>query len=190
MRNPQQPKSHRQALSGYEWWGHSTLGMLGAAIAILGALATSSARAVDGCKVLLCFAAPSWRSIPQCVPPINEVLRDLAHGRPFPICTMAGAGNSASNAWASAPGFCPPQYTRVVDGESGPAYFCDYNGAVSVSIDGAPFSRTWWSVGGDTVTEFSPAAKAQLGTWDTRFDDDYAAWAAARSSQPVADSGN
>ena len=45
-------------------------------------------------------------------------------------------------------------------------------------------------LGGDTVTEFSPAAKAQLGTWDTKFDDDYAAWfAALPPPAPVAESG-
>jgi hypothetical protein len=155
------------------------------AIAMAGLVAASCAlwprpaHAVDGCLVLLCFAAPSWRSIPQCVPPIRQVLRDLARGKPFPTCGMAGAGNSASHAWASAPGYCPPQYTRVFDTESGPVHSCDYTGAVSVAINGAPFARTWWTMAGDSVTEFSPAAKAQLGTWDTRFDDDYAAWLAA-----------
>lgn len=171
------------------------LGRLGAllvsAAMLLGGMAVPRpAHAVDGCLVLLCFAAPSWRSIPQCVPPIRQVLRDLARGKPFPTCGMAGAGNSASHAWASAPGYCPPQYTRVFDGESGPIYSCDYSGAVSVSINGAPFARTWWNMGGDSVTEFSPAAKAQLGTWDTRFDDDYAAWfAALPPPAPVAESG-
>ena len=47
--------------------------------------------------------------------------------------------------------------------KSAPIYSCDYTGAVSVSINGAPFARTWWSMAGDTVTEFTPAAKAQLG---------------------------
>lgn len=153
--------------------------VLSLAVVLGGAVAPRAAHAVDGCLVLLCFAAPNWRSIPQCVPPIRQVLRDLARGKPFPTCAMAGAGNSASHAWASAPGYCPPQYTRVFDGESGPIYSCDYTGAVSVSINGAPFARTWWTMAGDSVTEFSPAAKAQLGTWDTRFDDDYAAWLAA-----------
>lgn len=137
------------------------------------------ARAVDGCLVLLCFAAPSWRSIPQCVPPIKQVLRDLSRGKPFPTCSMAGGGNSASHSWASAPNYCPPHYTRVFNGESGPIYSCDYTGAVSVSVNGAAFARTWWTMDGDTVTEFSSAAKAQLGTWDTRFDDEYAAWLAS-----------
>lgn len=152
----------------------------GATASILASLCLTApaAHAVDGCLVLLCFAAPSWRAIPQCVPPIRQVLRDLARGRPFPICAMSGAGNTAQHAWASAPQYCPPQYTRVFEAEAGPVYSCDYTGAISVSINGAPFSRTWWSAGGDTVTEFSPAAKSQFPVWDTRFDDDYAAWRA------------
>ncbi len=154
---------------------HATLALLIGAAAFL----PKPAHAVDGCKVLLCLAAPNWRSIPQCVPPVTQLFHDLAHGKPFPTCSMSGAGNSANHAWSNAPAFCPPQYTRVIDGESGPIYQCDYSGAISVSINGAPFSRTWWSIGGDSVTESPPAAKAQLGTWDTRFDDDYAKWLAA-----------
>lgn len=134
------------------------------------------ASAVDGCLVLLCLAAPSWGAIPQCVPPIRELFRDLARGRGFPTCGMSGPGNSASHQWANAPTYCPPQYTRVYEGEMGPIYSCDYSGAVSVNIDGALWTRTWWSMGGPTVTEYTPAAKAQLGTWDTKFDDDYAIW--------------
>lgn len=163
--------------------------VLALAVALTSATAPRTAHAVDGCLVLLCFAAPNWRSIPQCVPPIRQVLRDLARGKPFPTCSMAGAGNSASHAWASAPGYCPPQYTRAFDGESGPIYSCDYTGAVSVSINGAPFARTWWTMAGDTVTEFSPTAKAQLGTWDTRFDNDYAAWLASLPPAPPTESG-
>jgi hypothetical protein len=143
---------------------------------------TGPAHAADGCLVLLCFAAPSWRAVPQCVQPVRQVLRDLARGRAFPTCGMAGT--SAEHAWATAPDNCPPQYTRVQETESGtPFYRCDYSGAVSVSISGTPFARTWWDFAGDTVTEFSAAAKAQLGQWDTRFDDDQAAWRAAQSHQ-------
>jgi hypothetical protein len=160
-----------------------------AVVVLVAALALSPkpARAVDGCLVLLCLAAPSWRAIPQCVPPVKQLFRDLARGKPFPTCSMSGAGNSANHAWSSAPAFCPPQYTRVMETESAPVYQCDYTGAISVSINGAPFSRTWWSFGGDSVTEFSPAAKTQLGTWDTRFDDDYAKWLAALPPPPPAD---
>lgn len=152
--------------------------VVGALVAAL-ALSPKPAHAVDGCLVLLCLAAPSWRAIPQCVPPVKQLFRDLSRGKSFPTCSMSGAGNTANHAWSNAPAFCPPQYTRVIDGESAPIYQCDYSGAISVSINGAPFSRTWWSFGGDSVTEFSPAAKTQLGTWDTRFDDDYAKWLAS-----------
>src|SRR4051812_12934398 len=76
---------------------------------------TMSANAVDGCLVLLCLAAPSWSSIAQCVDPVRQVLRDLARGRPFPSCAMAGAGNTAQQQWASPPDFCPPQYTITIE---------------------------------------------------------------------------
>ena len=152
-----------------------------AAVATVALLAAwAPARAVDGCLVLLCFAAPSWRAIPQCVPPITQVLRDLARGRPFPTCAMSGAGNSGSHQWASAPANCPPQYTLASEVENGLVYSCAYSGVVTIQIDGSPWSRTWWSMGGGTVTDFSPAAKARMGTWDTKFDDDYVAWSAAQ----------
>ena len=159
---------------------HAALQAIAVSLVLLGlGIHASPAHAVDGCKVLLCLAAPSWRSIPDCVTTINELNRDLARGRPFPACSMAGAGNSAHNDWASAPSYCPPQYTRVFHTESGPIYSCDYIGAVTVILNGALYTRTWWNAGGDTVTEYTPAAKAQLGSWETRFDDDYAAWLAS-----------
>ena len=151
------------------------------------ALMPSQARAADGCLVLLCLAAPSWRNIAQCVDPVRQVLRDLARGRPFPSCAMSGAGNSASNQWSSAPSFCPLQYTRSYDLDSGTVHTCDYDGAVAVNVNGALWSRTWWRLsGGDTVTEFTPAAKVQLATWNTRFDDDYAVWLASLPPAPTA----
>ena len=148
-------------------------------VLVVTAAFSTPARAVDGCLVLLCFAAPSWRAIPQCVPPIRQVLRDLARGRAFPTCAMSGPANSASHQWASAPTNCPAQYTRVFEGESGPIYSCDYTGTVAISIEGALWARTWWSMAGDTVTEFTPAAKAKLGTWDSQFENDYATWLAS-----------
>lgn len=167
-----QPGDHGRTIALVRW--------LGPLLALTTMTASPMpARAVDGCLVLLCFAAPHWRAIPACVPPVTAVLRDLAKGKPFPTCAAAGAGNIASHAWAHAPDFCPPQYTRSGYAESSVVYSCDYVGAVSVSINGAPFARTWWNMGGDSVTEFSSAAKLQLGTWDTRFDDDRAAWLAA-----------
>ncbi len=164
--------------------------LAGGLIATAMTLMPSAARAADGCVVLLCFAAPSWRAIPHCVPPIRQVLRDLARGKSFPVCRMAGAGNSSQHAWASAPDFCPPQYTRTIERRNGPVQVCDYSGAVSVSVNGSPFARTWWTPAGDTVTEFSAAAKVQLGSWDTRFDDDYAAWLAKQPPQDAAQAPN
>ncbi len=155
----------------------STIGLVA-----LSALIPATARAVDGCTVLLCLAAPNWHAIPQCVPPIRQLFHDLARGRSFPTCSMRGSGNSASNTWAQAPTLCPPQYTHLVDVERGPIYRCDYTGAVSVSINGAPFARTWWNTDGNAVTEFSPVAKTQLGTWNTQFDTDYAAWLATQTA--------
>lgn len=159
---------------------YATLALLVGAAALL----PGTAKAVDGCLVLLCLAAPSWRAIPQCVAPVRQLFRDLARGRPFPTCSMSGARSAASHAWSNAPAFCPPQYTHVVDAESTP--YCDYIGAVTVHVDGAMFARTWWNAGGDTVTEFTPAAKSALGTWDTRFDDDHAKWLAAQPPAPPA----
>ena len=159
--------------------------MVGGMVAI-----TSRAEAADGCLVLLCFAAPSWSSIPQCVPPVQQVLSDLAHGKPFPICKTAGAGNGATHQWSSAPAFCPPQYIAITETDSGvAAHWCAYDGAITVKIDGAPWLTTWWSMGNGSVTDYSPAAKAKFGTWDTRFEDDFAAWLASRPT-PVACTGD
>jgi hypothetical protein len=143
------------------------------------------ARAVDGCVVLLCLAAPSWRAIPQCVPPIRQLFRDLARGKSFPTCAMSSGGNSASHGWSAAPTYCPPQYTRTWDGPHGPVYTCDYDGAISVTVNGEPFARTWWSMTGESVTDFSPSAKRQLGAWDSRFDAEYATWLATRPTVPT-----
>ena len=151
----------------------------------------SGAAAVDGCTVLLCLAAPKWSAIAPCVAPVRALFHDLARGRSFPKCKMGsdgGKGTDASNTWAVAPRMCPPQYTHELDIDPGPVYRCDYVGAVSVVVDGVLFARTWWSPKGGSVTEFSPAAKAQLGTWDPQFDIDYAHWLATRPSAAPLDS--
>ena len=75
------------------------------ALALIGI--SQPAAAVDGCTVLLCLAAPSWGAIPQCVPPIRELFRDLARGRVFPTCGMSGPGNSAAHQWANPPTYWP-----------------------------------------------------------------------------------
>ena len=147
------------------------------AAALLGSLPV---HALDGCQVMLCLAAPKWQDIPMCVPTIRQLFHDLARGRPFPVCGMSGNGNSGSHQWAMAPDFCPPQYTHIAAGDAQMTYVCDYSGAVTVTLNGAPFSRTWWRSSGDSVTEFFPVAKRQLGTWDLRFETEYAAWLATQ----------
>lgn len=147
------------------------------------------AHAVDGCLVLLCFAAPSWRTIPPCVPPIKQVLRDLARGKSFPTCAMVGGGSRAANQWASAPDNCPPQYTHMFATEGTNPHVCDFQGAISVYTEGVLFARTWWTFDGDTSTEFTETAKKQLGTWDNRFDRDLQAWQAHQPATPPGDDG-
>lgn len=157
--------------------------LLGAAI--LTAISMRYAHAVDGCTVMLCLAAPDWKQVPMCVPPVRELLDDLKRGRPFPTCDTGGDGNESGHRWSSAPDFCPPQYTRTAEpGDGAPYPICDYAGAITITVLGTVWTRTWWSPDGPTVTEFSDAAKAQLGTWDTRFEDDYAAWLAALPAPP------
>lgn len=151
-------------------------------LVMLTATLPMQARAADGCLVLLCLAAPSWKNIAQCVDPVRQVLRDLARGHPFPACPASGNRNTAANQWANPPAFCPPQYTHSFE-DQGTYYTCDYVAAITVNVNGAVWSRTWWSLSGqEAVTEFAPAAKAHLGSWDTRFDDDYAAWLASQSA--------
>jgi hypothetical protein len=147
-------------------------------------VASDMAHAVDGCTALLCLAAPKWDEIPMCAIVIRQLLHDLARGRPFPSCAMSGDDNAAGHEWSRAPDFCPVQYTRVEYLESGVRYTCDYAGAVTVKVRGLPFTRTWWTFDGSSVTEYSPEAKATLQRWDPRFDNDLAAWHAARSLRP------
>jgi len=62
-----------------------------AALAALAFSPTKEATAQDasfGCKALLCAAAnaPSWSGIPYCLPVMQELFRELAHGQGWPSC--------------------------------------------------------------------------------------------------------
>ena len=166
-------------------WRLWTWRRLCVAMAVLGPLASPDAHAVDGCQVLLCLAAPSWHKVSQCVPPVQQLMHDLAMGKPFPVCDMSGPGNGATEQASNAPTDCPPQYTLISQGVNGPTYDCQYAGSINIQVNGDLWSRTWWDFSGGSVTEFTTAAKSQLGTWDTRFDDDYAAWLAAQPPAPA-----
>ena len=150
--------------------------------------ATPAAHAVDACKVTLCIAG-DWRHIGTCVPPVEEVLRDMALGRSWPTCAMASAstgttGTSALNATSESltEDTCPPMFQefRTVDMEqiySG----CRYTGAVSVSIAGAAWSTLYWNASGDSIISYSATAEAQLGAgnYDTTYDTELAEWVAS-----------
>lgn len=157
------------------------------ALAALGAV-PATAQASDGCTVLLCLAG-NWRDIPQCVPPVKKAFRDLARGRGWPSCSMAGAGNSAR---ASRPQ-CPPQYLIPYEaGDSGEVHYtCRFAGAVESRIKGQPWSRTWWNKSGDTVTEWFSLGRSQMEAASTpiddQFDRDYADWVKAEEDKAKAE---
>ena len=150
-------------------------------IATLAALmfgAAGPARAIDGCKVLLCLAGP-WQGIPACVSEIEQLFRDLWSGDPFPSCSVAtgtsyapgvanapGAGiASASNTWLAQwipvpdPN-CPAQYLTIAGGNPRAMYGCRYAGMIPVRIGGQLWSTTYWSVGMGSVTELSAYARS------------------------------
>lgn len=72
-----------------------------AALTILGA-APSVHASEYGCKVLLCLANPASnggpKGVAECVPPMDQLYHDLAHGRPFPSCDLADGNNGTSYA--------------------------------------------------------------------------------------------
>jgi hypothetical protein len=183
------------------------------AVSLIGLPQTARA---DGCTVLLCLAG-NWRNISQCVPPVRKALRDLALGRSFPMCAFAelpslpgwngssgttsqdlypqhntAPRSGASLRWAQ-DGFCPPQYRTPLENESGAVthYLCDFMGAIEVSINGQLWNRTWWSVSGDSVTEWTEAARSSLpqAAADDRFERDYLLWLHRQPAAPPTPSG-
>lgn len=136
-----------------------------------------SAQAVDGCRVLLCLAG-DWKRIPECRPDVTQAFRDLRRGKPWPTCAMAGnSGTAAEHRLAHAPSNCPPQYTETFSEETGLRYRCHVAGVVQVTINARPWASVWWDFSGDTATDYSEAARLQLGdAIDPRFEADRAAW--------------
>lgn len=69
--------------------------------AVLGMWVSPAAHASDyGCKVLLCLANPNGpRAVAECVPPINQLFRDLIRGRAFPTCDLVSSP-SGGQSWA------------------------------------------------------------------------------------------
>lgn len=157
------------------------------AASVLAAAFSAPANAADGCTVLLCLAG-NWKNISECRPPVEEMMRDVARGRHFPSCDTSGNSN-AGNRYLS-PDQCPVQYRSEVLVESAIDYMCPFSNVIDVAVQGVPWSRTYWSGSGDSVTEWLPAARAAFATnpteIDERFNLDYATWVAAKEAERLA----
>ena len=85
------------------------------ALILTGAPLAGGARAQDasfGCKVLLCAAAsaPGWSAIPYCVPVMQDLFRQLAHGGAWPICGEGHASGLGYEPYLPCPaGMIPTQ---------------------------------------------------------------------------------
>jgi hypothetical protein len=64
-------------------------------------------------------------------------------------------------------------------------------GAIEVSINGQLWNRTWWSMNGDSVTEWTESARASLpqASADDRFERDYLQWLQRQPAEPPTPSG-
>lgn len=150
---------------------------------------SAPAHAADGCTVLLCLAG-NWKNIAECRPPVEEMMRDVARGRHFPSCDSSGSSQAGNNSLD--PSLCPLQYRSVVGQDEllRPIYGCRFASVINVAVEGVPWSRTYWS-GGDSVTEWMPAARAAFAQnpsdIDERFNNDYAAWAIADQARLAAE---
>ncbi|SDR63775.1 hypothetical protein SAMN05519103_09023 [Rhizobiales bacterium GAS113] len=93
---------------------------LAAAVAGLAALSPPEARGQDasfGCKVLLCAAAsaPGWPGIPYCVPVMQSLFGQLAHGAAWPTCPEGNAGSLGYEPYLP----CPSGMTAMQSGTGG-----------------------------------------------------------------------
>lgn len=106
----------------------------------------------------MCLSNPAGpTAVAQCVPPITKLWRHLSLGHAFPTCDMDnGQNHYAQHEWATARN-CPDGYQLPgPDGE----ILCRMKGVVTVILNGAPVSRTWWGDEG-TVVE-GASSRAQL----------------------------
>lgn len=169
---------------------HVRLASLGpvCALVVTTLLAPLPATAVDGCKVLLCMAG-NWRQISQCEPTVRQALHDVARGRGWPQCSTGGNGTANQQVM---PDQCPEHYRSVVgkDHNDQDIISCPFTGVVHVAVAGQPWSRAWWSLSGETVIEWLPAAKVALadrpGAMDEQFERERAAWVIAEQARLAA----
>lgn len=74
-----------------------------------------------GCKVLLCATAtaPAWSGIPYCVPVMQQLFRDLAHGGGWPVCPEGHASGVGYDPYLPCPAGLSPTLTTPL-GIAGP----------------------------------------------------------------------
>ena len=104
------------------------------ALMMTGAPLSESAQAQDasfGCKVLLCAAAsaPGWSGIPYCVPVMQELFRQLAHGGAWPVCAEGQAGGLGYEPYLP----CPSGMSPMQAGGDSQAFVPSANGALCVA---------------------------------------------------------
>lgn len=164
------------------------------------------AHAVDGCKVLLCFAG-NWRDISQCRPEVEQALKDQAKGKGWPTCntTQPNGTQQTENSIVSRVIYgpsCPfyfrqwqfvpdPSYNTLENGTSwdGKIYgkwqmTCQSTEILATTINGQPWKASYLLPDGSTFDQWMPAALAAMPdlTADANsLEVVQAAWAAAGS---------
>lgn len=121
-----------------------------------------------GCQVMVCLSDPRGPETEgACVPPIEKLWDQLAHGHPFPTCDLMGSWDSLPAEVRSA---IPPdvvqllQSTTISGGNGGAsASYCPYDlmyddprtgpacrarSVIQVKVDGQTFTRVWWGISG------------------------------------------
>lgn len=125
---------------------------------LIGLFPAAESRADDWpCTVALCLANPKGPTeLTECVPPIRKLFKELARGHAFPHCDMNGGGQTSGNSTRNDPTSarnCPPGYLTYHDWHS-PT--CQFNGVITVTLDGTPTSRVWWNEQGSITEPLSP----------------------------------
>ena len=85
-----------------------------------------------GCKVLLCLANPNGpTAVSECVPPITQLRKDLAKGKSFPTCDMAGSSYAQPGTSYYDP--CPSGTAALSQGVS------------AIQASSIPQNNWWWA---------------------------------------------
>lgn len=155
-------------------WSRCVTKVLSHVIAVAAAFLAPAAPAhADswGCQVMLCLSDPRGPETEGgCVPPIEKLWDELAHGHPFPTCDLMQSWDSLSPESRSA---IPPEVLQLVqsttlsggnggasglycpydlmyyDSRNGPA--CRARSVIQVKVDGQVFTRVWWGISGGLI---------------------------------------